>query len=131
MTRGELARRYGPWLGFLIAAAAYFPRFIQDSPGLLYRHAGECMLQSQVLQDCAPPFTYPPAFAFTMIPFASMPESLWNLAWYLVTLLGTILSCRLAETLALSLVPGAWSPRDLAKLRVISLLFSLKFILAV
>jgi glycosyl transferase family 87 len=131
MTRDEFVRRHGPWLAFLIAAAAYFPRFAHDSPGLLYRQAGECLFKQQVLQACVPPFTYPPAFAFTMIPFALLPEGLWNIAWYLVTLAATVISYRLAEALALHLVPGPWPPRDLARLRIAALLLSVKFILAV
>lgn len=131
MKRDEFARRYGPWLAFLIAAAAYFPRFAQDSSGLLYRHAGECLLQQQMLQACSPPFTYPPAFAFAMIPLAWLPEGMWNVVWYLITLAATVLSYKLAEALALRLVPGPWKPAELAKLRIISLLLSLKFILAV
>ncbi len=131
MNRHEFARRYGLWLAFLIAAAAYFPRFSHDAPGILYAQAGECLLRQQVLQACTPAFTYPPAFAFAMIPFASLSVGMWNVIWYLVTLGATVFSYKLAEALALRLVPGPWQPRELAWLRIVSLLLSLKFILAV
>jgi alpha-1,2-mannosyltransferase len=131
MKHDEFVRRYGLWLVFLIAAAAYFPRFAHDSTGMLYPQAGECLLLQQPLRVCAPAFTYPPAFAFAMIPFATLSAGAWNVVWYLITLAATVLSYRLAEALALHLVPGPWPPRDLARLRIVGLLLSLKFILAV
>src|SRR5882724_4737912 len=121
MKRDEFARRYGLWLVFLIAAAVYFPRFAHDSTGMLYPQAGECLLLQQALRACAPAFTYPPAFAFAMIPFATLSAGAWNVVWYLITLAATVLSYRLAEALALHLVPGPWPPRDLARLRILGL----------
>jgi hypothetical protein len=132
MNRGELFRRHGLWLVFIAAAIFYFHRFSQHGEGMaLYPFGGDCMLRQQALNTCAPTFTYPPAFAFTMIPFTLVSDFVWNLGWYLITLGATILSYRLAEALARQLVPGPWPERDLIHLRLISLVLSLKFILAV
>lgn len=89
------------------------------------------MLQQQALHACAIMFTYPPAFALAMVPFSFLSNGMWNVAWYIVTLGATIISYRLAEALALRLVPGPWPERELIFLRVGSLLLSLKFILVV
>jgi len=132
MNRAELVRRHGLWLVFVVAAIVYFHRFAQHGQGMaLYPLGGDCVLRQQALKICAPMFTYPPAFAFTMIPFALVSDFAWNLGWYLITLAATILSYRLAEALARQLVPGPWLERDLIRLRLISLVLSLKFILSV
>jgi uncharacterized membrane protein len=132
MNRAELVRRHGLWLVFVVAAIVYFHRFAQHGQGMaLYPLGGDCVLRQQALKICAPMFTYPPAFAFTMIPFALVSDFVWNLGWYLITLAATILSYRLAEALARQLVPGPWLERDLIRLRLISLVLSLKFILSV
>jgi hypothetical protein len=57
----------------------------------LYPLGGDCMLRQQALKICTPMFTYPPAFAFTMVPFALASDFVWNLGWYLITLAATIL----------------------------------------
>jgi len=132
MNRAELVRRHGLWLVFVVAAIVYFHRFAQHGQGMaLYPLGGDCVLRQQALKICAPMFTYPPAFAFTMIPFALVSAFVWYLGWYLITLAATILSYRLAEALARQLVPGPWLERDLIRLRLISLVLSLKFILSV
>ena len=57
--------RYGPWLLILIAAAAYYPRFVKDPVGMeMYPQAAFCLLHGQMLQVCDNGFTYPPIFAF-------------------------------------------------------------------
>ncbi len=39
----------------------------------LFALAANCLLQGEVMNTCAPAFTYPPAFAFFMIPFGPPP----------------------------------------------------------
>lgn len=123
--------RHWPWLVLLVVAAAYYPRFIHPGGLQLYRHAAECLVTQQILQVCDLAFTYPPAFAFVMIPFVPIPLGLGVFVWYLITLACTVYCCRLSETIALRLLPGPWTARDLAWLRVASIFISLKLILAV
>jgi hypothetical protein len=123
--------RVGPWLGFCVAAAAYYPRFALR-PGLsLYTQAAGCLTHLQTITDCALAFTYPPIFAFVMIPFLALPHVAQTVIWYLISLGCVVLACRIAEAIAVRLIPGPWSQRDLAWLRVLSVLLGLKFILAV
>jgi len=114
-----------------IAAAAYYPRFALR-PGLsLYTQAAGCLTQQQAIVDCALAFTYPPFFAFVMIPFLALPHVAQTVVWYLISLGCAVLACRIAETIAVRLIPGPWSQRELGWLRVLAVLLSLKFILAV
>ena len=95
-------KRYGPWLGLVAAAAAYFPRFIkyEDLGMLLYPQAAQCLLDHQILQTCAGPFTYPPGFAFVMIPMTLLPMGLRLLVWYLITIAATVGIFNLSERIA-------------------------------
>ncbi|MGP8121379.1 MAG: glycosyltransferase family 87 protein [Xanthobacteraceae bacterium] len=123
--------RFGPWLGFCVAAAAYYPRFALR-PGLhLYTQAAGCLTQLQTIADCSLAFTYPPVFAFVMIPFLALPPVAQTVVWYLISLGCVVLACRIAEAIAVRLIPGPWSQRELGWLRVLAVLLSLKFILAV
>lgn len=132
MDISNLARRYGPWIGVSIAALAYYPRFIKSPDGMMsYPQAAECLLNHQALPDCSLPFTYPPAFAFLMTPFVPLPVWARNLVWYLVTWAAIIVVWRGCEALARKLCPGDWTQRELAILRAVSALLSLKFFLAV
>jgi hypothetical protein len=121
------------WLGFLVAAALYYVfHFYRHPAGFtLYRHAAECVWTGQILQACELPFTYPPAFAFVMIPFLAVPSWLGLLLWYAITLFCTVLCCRLCEELAVRLFPGQWTDAQREWLRLFAILLSLKFILAV
>jgi hypothetical protein len=130
MTRSDKLRRYGPWLLLALLAAAYFPRFAKE-PMTLYPDAARCLLDNRPLQLCEVMFTYPPAFAFVMVPFVSMPMWLRQPIWYLITIGATILSYRLSELLARRLVGDAFSAAQLAWLRGLVLLLSFKFVLAV
>lgn len=130
-TRRAAWVKYGPWIGLAVAAAAYYPRFALR-PGLaLYTQAAGCMTEQQTIADCALAFTYPPFFAFVMIPFLALPHVAQTVVWYLVSLGCAVLSCRIAELIAVRLIPGPWSQRELGWLRVLAVLLSLKFILAV
>ncbi len=121
------------WFGFVLAAAAYCYFHFQKYPGglQLYRHAAECMWNEQVLQACELYFTYPPVFAFLMIPFVAAPIWLATLIWYVITLACTVSCCWLCEDLTVRMFPGQWSDREREWLRLFGILISLKFILAV
>jgi hypothetical protein len=124
--------RYGPWLLILAAAAAYYPRFIVDPAGMdMYPRAAYCLLHGQVLQSCDPGFTYPPLFAFLMLPLEPMPLWLRDAVWYLITVGATIGSFKLAETIARNAVVAPLNAFELSWLRFLTLLLSAKLILAV
>jgi hypothetical protein len=73
------------WL-LLIAAAAYYPRFVKLPAGMeTYPQAASCLWHGQMLQVCDQGFTYPPFFALVMLPFAPMPLWLRDFVWYGVT----------------------------------------------
>ena len=126
-------KRYGPWLGLLAASAAYYPRFIKsdDLGMLLYPQAAQCLLDHQVLQTCAGPFTYPPGFAFVMIPMTLLPMGLRLLVWYLITIAATVGIYNLSERIASRLFTTPFSYNELAWARPIGIILSLKFVLAV
>ena len=132
MTWNGAPRQYGPWVGLLVAAAAYFPRFAEGPVGMaLYPQAADCVLQGAPLRQCAELFSYPPAFAFLMIPFALMPMSVRVVVWYVISVAATVGCFAISEKLVLRLLPGDWSEQDLAWLRIATIILSLKFVLAV
>src|ERR1035441_9553407 len=125
-------RQYGPWVGLVVAAAAYFPRFAKDAVGMVvYPQAADCVLQGAPLRQCAELFSYPPAFAFLMIPFAPMPMGVRVVVWYVISVAATVGCFAISEKLVLRLLPGDWSEQDLAWLRIATIILSLKFVLAV
>jgi hypothetical protein len=128
----ELVRRWGPWLALVVAAVAYYPRFIKRPNGMtLYPQAAECLRMQEILLTCAHDFTYPPVFGFLMMPFVPMPLGLRNLVWYAITLGAMIVSFWLCDNLVRRLYPGPWERKELIWLRVASLLLIAKFMLAV
>jgi len=84
-----------------------------------------------VLQVCDQGFTYPPFFAFVMLPFVPMPLWLRDLVWYGVTLGATIGAFKLSETIAVKSLAAPLERADLFWLRLFALLLSAKLILAV
>jgi hypothetical protein len=128
----DFLRRYRTGLLLLVIAAAYFPRFAHRPDGMtLYPLGAEALLRGQPLETGAVGFTYPPLFAFVMIPFVPMPMWLRNVVWYAVLVGATWLSFRLCERLTVGSFPELAEGRKLIWLRVLSLVLSLKFILAV
>jgi hypothetical protein len=124
--------RYGPWLLILIAAVAYYARFIKAPIGMeMYPQAAYCLRHGAMLQSCDNGFTYPPLFAFIMLPFEPMPLWLRDIVWYLVSVGATIGSFKLAETIARNAVAPPLNTVELYWLRFLSLLLSAKLILAV
>ena len=125
-------RPYRVWLLVAVAAAAYYPRFIKLPAGMeTYPQAAACLWNGQMLQACDPGFTYPPFFAFIMLPFAPMPMWLRDLVWYVVTVAGTIGALRLAESIVRKAVAAPLDSTELCWLRFFALLLSAKLILAV
>src|SRR5215468_1860127 len=104
-----------PWFAIVVGAVVYCSNFWDKAPGLsLYLEAAQCMLRGMPLQSCDPTFTYPPIFAFVMIPLIPLPLVLQNLIWYLMTL-GSIVGCvTLSARMAQLIVPDDWSEHDLA-----------------
>lgn len=128
----EFLRRYKTVLLLLVIAAAYYPRFASRPDSLeLYPLGAEALLKGRALEVGAPGFTYPPTFAFLMIPFVPLPMWLRNLVWYAVLVGATWLSYRLCERLTIGSFPELSQGRKVIWLRVLSLTLSLKFILAV
>ena len=132
LARDTALRRYGPWVGLAIATAAYYRRFAKDTVGMeVYPQAADCVLQGAPLRSCAELFSYPPAFAFLMTPFAAMPMGPRIVVWYLVSMAATVGCFWICEKLVLQLLPGRWSQVELAWLRIVTVIVSLKFVLAV
>jgi Glycosyltransferase family 87 len=125
--------RHGFWVVLFFCCLAYYPRFVASSGAgmTLYPQAGRCILDSQILQKCAVLFTYPPAFAFIMIPLAPMPMWLRLMIWYVITVAAAVGSFKLSERLAARLFATPPSARELIWVRVIAVILSLKFVLAV
>ena len=79
----DTSGRWVAWGVLLLVVAVYYPRFIKNPDGMvLYPEAASCLLAERAMAECAPRFTYPPTFAFLMIPFVPMPMWLRNLVWY-------------------------------------------------
>jgi alpha-1,2-mannosyltransferase len=124
--------RYWPWLLVLIAAAAYYPRFVKIPAGMeMYPQAAACMLRGEMLQTCDIGFSYPPIFALLMLPLEPMPLWLRNLAWYLITIGATIGLFKLAEMIARRAIAIPLTAFELGWLRLLVLLLSSKLVLAV
>lgn len=128
----EFLRRYKTVLLLLVIVAAYYPRFASRPDGMtLYPLGAEALLHGQALEVGAQGFTYPPFFAFVMIPFVPLPMWLRNLVWYAVLVGTTWLSYRLCERLTVASFPELSQGKKIFWLRVLSLVLSLKFMLAV
>jgi Glycosyltransferase family 87 len=124
--------RYGAWLLMIVAAAAYYPRFVKLPAGMeTYPQAAACLWHGQVLQVCDPGFTYPPFFALVMLPFLPMPLWLRDLVWYGVTLAATLGVFKLSEHIAVKSLAAALTRTELFWLRLFALLLSAKLVLAV
>jgi hypothetical protein len=128
----EFLRRYKTALLLLVIAAAYFPRFAHQPDGMtLYPLGAEALLRGQALEVGAVGFAYPPLVALLAIPLVPLPMWARNLLWYAVLVGATWLSYRLCERLAVGHFPELAEGRRMFWLRVLSLVLSLKFVLAV
>ena len=128
----DFVRRHKWILLLMVVAALYYPRFVHRPQGLtFYPDGAQAMLQQIPLEKGVPTFTYPPVFAFVMIPFVFLPPWLRDLFWYLVLVGSTYFSFRLCEYLALKTWPALWQRKELIWLRVLALMLSIKLVLAV
>jgi hypothetical protein len=125
--------RYGFWIALLIASAAYFHRFSTSTDlGIaLYMQAARCLLYDQVMPTCALYFTYPPALAFIMLPLTPLPALLQMLIWYAITIAASVGMYKLAERIASRMFADSFGAEELLWVRVIAVILSLKFVLAV
>ena len=74
MPLADFLRRNKIQLLLWAAVALFYARFIRRPDGMtLFPLAANCLLQGETMNTCAPLFTYPPAFAFFMIPFVPLP----------------------------------------------------------
>ena len=120
------------WIAGAIAVAAYYPRYRHGDGASIFINAAECLLHGETPRHCGNLiYAYPPFFALLWTPLTVLPVWISQAVWYLV-IVGTLFaSLRLCETFARRLFPGAWSEVELALLRTLSFVLSLKFILAV
>jgi hypothetical protein len=125
--------RYGPWIALFVASAAYYSRFIHDPDNgvLLYSQAAQCLIDNRILQECSQYFTYPPALAFVFVPLVQMPMGLRLLIWYVVTIAASVGAFKCAEVVGSRLFAERFSATEMAWVRVIAIILSLKFVLAV
>lgn len=113
-----------------VAVCLYYFRFRMHPDGMtLYPNGASCLMRGEPLIACAPGFTYPPFFAFVMIPFTFLP--LWGriLVWYVVSLMAAYGSYKVCEVLtakAFHMTAG-----ELPWLRLFSLALTIKLILSV
>jgi hypothetical protein len=132
MDMKKFVRRYGIFILLVIAIIIYFPTFARHHDGMtLYPLAGECLLKGQSIKEGAPAFTYPPVFAFFMIPFVPLPMLARNILWYVILLGSTFLSFRFCQRLVLATFPRTLNERETRWLGWVSLALSLKFIFSV
>jgi hypothetical protein len=86
-------------------------------------------MKGERLATCATAFPYPPLFALLAVPFTFLPMWAKNLAWYGVLVSATYGCFRICETLT---VRAFGVTRDeLAWLRALSIVLTLKFVLSV
>ena len=127
-----LFQRHGVLLFSVLAAAAYYPRFVKLPAGMeTFPQAASCLWHGQMLQVCDQGFTYPPFFAFLMLPFVPMPLWLRDLVWYGVTLAATVGAFKLSESIACRSLAAPLQRAELPWLRFFVLLLAAKLILAV
>lgn len=113
-----------------VGVCLYYFRFRMHPDGMiLYPNGASCLLQGEPLIACAPGFTYPPFFAFVMIPFTFLP--LWGriVAWYAVSLAAAYGSYKLCEVMIVKAFH--LTSDELPWLRVLSLALTIKLILSV
>jgi hypothetical protein len=127
-----LTRRHLLLLASLIVLVAYYFRFSLHQGGgtELYPQAAACMVKGLPMNTCNPDFTYPPVFAFIVIPFIYLPMWARHVTWYLVLLGLTYASFRLAEGLVLEAFEYSPTGRQQVLFRIVSVALPLNFILA-
>lgn len=131
-TWSEAKGRWIAWGVLVLVVVLYYPRFIMRPDGMtLYPTAAACLLAERAMGECAPLFTYPPVFAWLMIPMVPLPLWLRNLAWYALSVSVIVWSFRLGESLALKATGLQRDDPRIWWFRGLSVLLGLKFCLAV
>jgi len=115
-----------------VPIALYYFRFIKRPDGMTqFPQAANCFLIGKPLAFCAGSFTYPPAFAFLMIPFVFMPMWLRNIVWYVLSIAALYFGFRMSEHLVMKTFRIRFEKDQLYRFRFLSVLFGLKFVFAV
>ena len=115
-----------------IPVGLYYLRFIRRPDGMTdYPHAGQCMLNEQILLACAGGWTYPPLFAFSMIPFVFFPLWMKNAVWYVISISAIYFGFKLCEKVVTKTFSLKFDNKELFWFRTLTFLLSLKFILSV
>jgi Glycosyltransferase family 87 len=128
----EWLRQRRGWITLIVLAAIYYPKFGKGFQSIaLYTAGGRCILDGVALLPCQPRFSYQPALAALLLPFAVLPAALQKLVWYVICVGSLALTVRLAEAMAERLYPGATCGRNLIWLRTVSLFLCSKHILDV
>jgi hypothetical protein len=124
--------RYAGWAAVAIAVVLYYGRYSKTPVNLVvYALGAECLWNGQPFHQCAPEFTYPPAVALLMLPFVPLSPELRLLVWYVISIAATIGCVGLCEALVRKLYPTAADEPQLVWVRLLTILFILKFILVV
>jgi len=128
----EWLRQRRGWITLIILAAIYYPFYGTGVQSIaLYAAAGRCIWHGDALLPCQPMFSYQPALAALLLPFAVLPAALQKLVWYVISVGSLVLTVRLTEAMAERLYPGATRGRNLIWLRTVSLFLCSKHILHV
>lgn len=118
------------WIVVGLALVLYYPQFSTGYGGTaIFLLAGDCMLQGERLSACSSGFSYPPFFALFMVPLSILPLWAGKLGWYGVLIGAAYGSFRICETLTLRAFD--LTQKELAWVRLFTLVLSLKFVLAV
>ncbi len=128
----EWLKRHRGWITLILLAAIYYSFFGRGYQAIaLYAATGRCIWNGQTLLPCQPMFSYQPALAALLLPFAILPAALQKLVWYVICVGSLVLTVRLAEAMAERLYPGATRGRNLIWLRCVSLFLCSKHIMDV
>ena len=131
-TAAGAAGRYSAitWAVVGLALVLYYPAFSTGYGGTaIFLLAGDCMLQGERLAACSPGYSYPPFFAFFLIPLSLLPLWAGKLAWYGVVIATTYGCFRICETLTIG--SFALTRKELVWVRLFTVILSFKFVMAV
>jgi hypothetical protein len=118
------------WVVVGLALVLYYPTFSTGYGGTaIFLLAGDCMLQGERLATCSLGYSYPPFFAFFIIPLSLLPLWAGKLAWYAVVIASTYGCFRICESLTIRTF--GLTQKELLWVRIFTLVLSLKFVLAV
>ena len=124
LLRSGLARLkpWSDWIVLIVTAAALYPMVGRSSDmAPFYSAAARCILRSEALLTCLPPYPYQPALAIFFIPLAFLPAVLQRLIWYVIFVGCLVVAVRLTEAIAERLYPGSTRGQNLFWLRTIML----------